>query len=102
MAGWAELTDEGRVPASNGRRPLSFDRLDIAVDLAIADLDEDGLADLAVANRETDHVTLLFGIAGRGLRTPGPLEIPRRRLAAPARWVLSAAESPPNTLNSSP
>lgn len=34
------------------------------VDLAIADLDEDGLADLAVANHETDHVTLLFGIAG--------------------------------------
>ena len=34
------------------------------VDLAIADLDEDGLADLAVANHETDHVTLLFGNAG--------------------------------------
>ena len=30
------------------------------VDLAVADLDEDGLADLAVANHETDHVTLLF------------------------------------------
>ena len=36
------------------------------VDLAIADLDEDGLADLAVANHETDHVTLLFGIAEGG------------------------------------
>ena len=36
------------------------------VDLAIADLDEDGLADLAVANYETDYVTLLFGIAGGG------------------------------------
>ena len=36
------------------------------VDLAIADLDEDGLADLAVANHETDHVTLLSGIAGGG------------------------------------
>lgn len=36
------------------------------VDLAIADLDEDGLADLAVANHETDYVTLLFGIAGGG------------------------------------
>ena len=34
------------------------------VDLAIADLDEDGLADLAVANHETDYVILLFGIAG--------------------------------------
>lgn len=31
------------------------------VDLAIADLDSDGLADLAVANHETDYVTLLFG-----------------------------------------
>ena len=37
------------------------------VHLAIADLDGDGLADLAVANHETDHVTLLFGIAGRAL-----------------------------------
>ena len=36
------------------------------VDLAIADLDEDGLADLAVANHETDYVTLLFGIAEGG------------------------------------
>jgi len=36
------------------------------VDLAVADLDEDGLADLAVANHETDYVTLLFGIAGGG------------------------------------
>ena len=36
------------------------------MDLAIADLDEDGLADLAVANHETDYVTLLFGIAGGG------------------------------------
>ena len=34
------------------------------VHLAIADFDEDGLADLAVANHETDYVTLLFGIAG--------------------------------------
>ena len=36
------------------------------VDLAISDLDEDGIADLAVANHETDYVTLLFGIAGGG------------------------------------
>ena len=43
--GWiGELTDDGRVSASNGRRPLSIDRLGAAVDLAIADLDEDGLA----------------------------------------------------------
>ncbi len=34
------------------------------VDLAIADLDGAGLADLAVANHETDYVTLPFGIAG--------------------------------------
>ena len=36
------------------------------VDLAIADLDADGLADLAVANHETDYVTLFFGVAGGG------------------------------------
>ena len=34
------------------------------MDLAIADLDEGRLADLAVANHETDHVTLLSGIVG--------------------------------------
>ncbi|MYA41187.1 MAG: VCBS repeat-containing protein [Gemmatimonadetes bacterium] len=34
------------------------------VDLAAADLDGDGLADLAVSNHETDYVTLLFGAAG--------------------------------------
>ena len=34
------------------------------MDLAIADLDGDGRATRAVANHETDHVTLLFGIAG--------------------------------------
>ena len=38
--------------------------LGFLVDLAIVDLNEDGPADLAVANHETDHVTLLFGIAG--------------------------------------
>lgn len=36
------------------------------VDLAIADLDADGLADLAVANHETNYVTLFFGVAGGG------------------------------------
>ena len=41
------------------------------VDLAIADLDEDGLADLAVGNHETDYVTLLFGIAGGGFERRG-------------------------------
>jgi hypothetical protein len=35
-----------------------------AVDLASADLDEDGLDDLAVANHETEYVTLLFGAPG--------------------------------------
>ena len=38
------------------------------MDLAAADLDEDGLADLAVANHETDYVTLLFGTAGGGFQ----------------------------------
>ena len=41
------------------------------VDLAIADLDEDGLADLAVANHETDHVTLLFGLPGGAFERRG-------------------------------
>ena len=36
------------------------------VDLAIADLDEDGLVELAVADHETDYVTLLFRTAGVG------------------------------------
>jgi hypothetical protein len=35
-----------------------------AVDLASADLDEDGTNDLAVANHDTDYVTLLFGVPG--------------------------------------
>lgn len=48
-----------------------------AVDLALADLDEDGLNDLAVANHDTDYVTLLFGIAGGGfeVRSPSRLEV---------------------------
>lgn len=37
-----------------------------AVDLASADLDEDGFADLVVANHETNYVTLLFGLPGGG------------------------------------
>ncbi len=36
------------------------------VDVAGADLDGDGLTDLAVANHETNYVTLLFGISGGG------------------------------------
>lgn len=35
MAGWAELWDEGRVPASNGRRTLSFDRHSFLLTLAV-------------------------------------------------------------------
>lgn len=37
-----------------------------AVDLALADLDEDGLNDLAVANHDTEYVTLLFGVPRGG------------------------------------
>ena len=40
------------------------------VDLAIADLDEDGLADLAVANHETDYVTRSSG-SPEGLSNTG-------------------------------
>ncbi len=41
------------------------------VDLAMADLDEDGRADLTVANHETDDVTLLFGIVGGAVERRG-------------------------------
>jgi hypothetical protein len=40
-----------------------------AVDLASADLDEDGAEDLAVANHETNYVTLLFGTPGGGFES---------------------------------
>lgn len=45
------------------------------VDLALGDLDEDGHADVAVANHEATHVTLLFGgpdglASGRSERLP--------------------------------
>ena len=57
LTGW----DDGRFDVSwsgaAGENP---------VDLTIVDLDEDGLADLAVANHETHYVTLLFGTAGGG------------------------------------
>ncbi len=45
--------------------------------LALADLNEDGLDDLAVANHDTDYVTLLFGVAGGGfeVRATSRLEV---------------------------
>lgn len=48
-----------------------------AVDLALADLDEDGLNDLAVANHDTEYVTLLFGLRGGGfeVRASSRLEV---------------------------
>jgi hypothetical protein len=48
-----------------------------AVDLASADLDEDGLNDLVVANHDTDYVTLLFGVPGGGfeVRTSSRLQV---------------------------
>ena len=46
------------------------------VDLAIADLYSDGLADRAVANHEADYVTLLFGIAGGGFERRGHSRLP--------------------------
>jgi hypothetical protein len=47
------------------------------VDLAMADLDEDGAEDLAVANHATDYVTLLFGLPGGGFenRASSRLEV---------------------------
>lgn len=48
-----------------------------AVDLALADLDEDGFNDVAVANHATDYVTLLYGVAGGGfeVRASSRLEV---------------------------
>ena len=77
-----DLNNDGRLDlvVSGGRRVFVLTgrgdgRFDVSwsgaagenpVDLAIADLDTDGLADLAIANHETDYVTLLFGVAGGG------------------------------------
>ena len=61
-----------RVISLQGRGDGQFDVVgsvaagENAVDLAAADLDEDGSFDLAVANHATDYVTLLFGVAGGG------------------------------------
>ena len=84
------------------------------MDLTIADLDEDGAADLVVANHEPDYVTLFFGIAGGGFerrehsrfrgsvlphphaRTNQPqmtLGIPRRRAIDPAEPICGNARS---------
>ena len=61
-----------RVVSLQGRGDGRFDIVgsvpagEHAVDLALADLDGDGLIDLAVANHATDYVTLLSGVAGGG------------------------------------
>jgi hypothetical protein len=72
-----------RVIRLQGRGDGRFDALDSvpagehAVDLASADLDEDGLNDLAVANHATNYVTLLFGVPGGGFeaRATSRLEV---------------------------
>ncbi len=72
-----------RVISLHGRGDGRFDVVgsvpagEHAVDVALADLDEDGLDDLAVANHDTDYVTLLFGVAGGGfeVRTSSRLEV---------------------------
>ena len=53
-------------PGVRGRQVRKDARAVEWLDGPSCDLDEDGLVDPAVANRETDHVTLLSGIAGGG------------------------------------
>ena len=66
------VTGGERVFVLHGRGDGQFDvSLSVAagehpVDLAVADLDGDGLRDLAVANHGTNYVTLLFGTLGGG------------------------------------
>ncbi len=72
-----------RVISLHGRGDGRFDVVgsmpagEHARDIALADLDEDGLNDLAVANHDTDYVTLLFGVAGGGfeIRATSRLEV---------------------------
>lgn len=67
----------GRVFVLRGRGDGQFDVASSVaagedpVDLAIADLDGDGLRDLAVANHDTNYVTLLFGAPGGGFEPRG-------------------------------
>ncbi|MBD3336815.1 MAG: hypothetical protein GF355_14985, partial [Candidatus Eisenbacteria bacterium] len=61
-----------RVTSLQGRGDGRFDTVgsvaagEHAVDLAWADIDEDGINDLAVANHATNYVTLLFGVPDGG------------------------------------
>ncbi len=75
MFGREQLVDEEMYLEWRGRSRFEVTRSggagEYPVDLAIADLDEDGLADLAVANHETDYVTLPFGIAGGAFEPRG-------------------------------
>jgi len=72
-----------RVISLQGRGDGRFDVADSvpagenARGLALADLDEDGLNDIAVANHDTKYVTLLFGVHGGGfeVRTTSRLEV---------------------------
>ncbi len=71
------VAGRGRVLVLHGRGDGQFDvSLSVAageepVDLALADLDGDGLRDLAVANHATNYVTLLFGTPGGGFELRG-------------------------------
>lgn len=66
-----------RVLLLRGRGDGRFDLVDSLeageqpTDLALADLDEDGALDVAVANHDTDYVTLLFGKRAGGFETRG-------------------------------
>ena len=72
----------GRVLVLDGRGDGQFDVSSSVeageepVDLAIADLDGDGFRDLAVANHDTNYVTLLFGTSGRGFELRGHSRVP--------------------------
>ena len=84
----AARTDAGSISVHLGDGRGSFTRStgspfaagDNPADLALADFNEDGLADVAIANHETAYATILLG-TGNGGFAPGP----QPRLTVPSR-----------------